>query len=79
LLTQNGQALLLKVGLIEQSKPVMDELIDVLGRASVEAVLRLSSPSIHSNRWVRKLPQWEKLFTRSCRSSTKANHSLYWP
>jgi hypothetical protein len=29
--------------LIEQSKLAVDELIDVLGRASVEAVLRLSA------------------------------------
>jgi len=40
-LTKNGQALLPMVELIEQSKLAVDELIDVLGRASVEAVLRL--------------------------------------
>jgi len=42
-LTRNGQALLPMVELIEESKLAVDELIDVLGRASVEAVLRLSA------------------------------------
>ena len=45
-LTQNGQALLPMVELIEQSQLAVDELIDVLGRASVEAVLRLSAEGI---------------------------------
>ena len=38
-LSRNGQALLLMVELIEPSKVAVDELIDVLGRASIEAVL----------------------------------------
>jgi putative transposase len=42
-LAQNGQFLLPMVDLIEQSKMAVDELIDVLGRAQVEAVLRLSA------------------------------------
>ena len=41
--TKNGQALLPMVELIEQSKLAVDELIDVLGRASIEAVLQLSA------------------------------------
>ncbi len=45
-LTQNGQALLPMVELIEQSRLAVDELIDVLGRASVEAVLRLSAEGL---------------------------------
>lgn len=45
-LAQNGQALLSMVELIEQSKLAVDELIDVLGRAQVEAVLRLSAERI---------------------------------
>jgi transposase-like protein len=45
-LTKNGQALLPMVELIEQSKLAVDELIDVLGRASVEAVLRLSAEGV---------------------------------
>jgi putative transposase len=45
-LTRNGQALLPMVDLIEQSQLAVDELIDVLGRASVEAVLRLSAAGI---------------------------------
>ncbi len=42
-LTRHGQALLPMVELIEHSKLAVDELIDVLGRASIEAVLRLSA------------------------------------
>ena len=42
-LSKNGQALLPLVELIEQSKLAVDDLIDVLGRAQIEAVLRLSA------------------------------------
>ena len=45
-LAKNGQVLLPMVELIEQSKLAVDELIDVLGRAQVEAVLRLSAERI---------------------------------
>jgi putative transposase len=45
-LTKNGQALLPMVELIEQSQLAVDQLIDVLGRASIEAVLRLSAEGI---------------------------------
>jgi len=45
-LVQNGQALLPMVELIEQSKLAVDELIDVLGRASIEAVLQLSAQTL---------------------------------
>ena len=45
-LARNGQVLLPMVELIEQSKMAVDELIDVLGRAQVEAVLRLSAERI---------------------------------
>jgi putative transposase len=45
-LTKNGQALLPMVELIEQSQLRVDQLIDVLGRASIEAVLRLSAEGI---------------------------------
>jgi len=45
-LVRNGQTLLPMVELIEQSKMAVDELIDVLGRAQVEAVLRLSAERI---------------------------------
>ncbi len=34
------------VELIEQSKLALDELIDLLGRASIEAVLRLSAEGV---------------------------------
>jgi putative transposase len=45
-LAKNGQALLPMVELIEQSKLAVDELMDVLGRAQIEAVLRLSAQGI---------------------------------
>jgi transposase-like protein len=45
-LSKNGQALLPMVELIEQSRLAVDELIDVLGRASIEAVLQLSAEAV---------------------------------
>ncbi len=45
-LVKNGQGLLPMVELIEQSKLAVDELIDVLGRAQIEAVLRLSARTL---------------------------------
>lgn len=45
-LVKNGQALLPMVELIERSEMAVDELIDVLGRATIEAVLRLSAQGI---------------------------------
>ena len=45
-LAKNGQALLPMVDLIEESKLAVDELMDVLGRATIEAVLKLSAEGI---------------------------------
>ena len=45
-LTKNGQVPLPMVELIEQSQLAVDQLIDVLGRASIEAVLRFSAAGI---------------------------------
>ena len=45
-LARNGQLLLPMVELIEASRMAIDELIDVLGRASIEAVLELSARSV---------------------------------
>ncbi len=45
-LAKNGQVLLPMVELIEQSKLAVDELIDVLGQAQIEAVLRLSAEGV---------------------------------
>jgi transposase-like protein len=45
-LIRNGQALLPMMELIEQSRMAIDELIDVMGRASVEAVLELSARQV---------------------------------
>ena len=45
-LVMNGQALLLLVQLVDQSWMAVDELIDVLGRAQIEAVLRLSAERV---------------------------------
>ena len=46
LLAKNGQALLPMVELIEQSKLALDELVDRAGRATIEAVLRLSAEQV---------------------------------
>ena len=45
-LRRNGQGLLPMVDLIEQSRLAVDELIDVIGRARVEAVLQLSAEQV---------------------------------
>lgn len=45
-LVRNGQALLPMLELIEQSRLAIDELIDVMGRASLEAVLELSAQQV---------------------------------
>jgi len=45
-LVRNGQALLPMLELIEQSRMAIDELIDVMGRASIEAVLELSAMQV---------------------------------
>lgn len=45
-LVRNGQALLPMLELIEDSRLAVDELIDVMGRASVEAVLELSAQQV---------------------------------
>lgn len=42
-LVKNGQALLPMVDLIEQSRMAVNELIDVTGRATIQAVLQLSA------------------------------------
>jgi hypothetical protein len=42
-LVKNGQALLPMVDLIEQCQMACDELIDVTGRATIQAVLQLSA------------------------------------
>jgi hypothetical protein len=45
-LVRNGQALLPMLEFIEPSRMAIDELIDVMGRASVEAVLELSARQV---------------------------------
>jgi len=45
-LIENGQLLMPMVELIEASRLAIDELIDVLGRANIEAVLQLSAMSV---------------------------------
>ena len=45
-LVRNGQALLPMMELIEHSRMAIDELIDVMGRASIEAVLELSARQV---------------------------------
>jgi len=45
-LSRNGQALLPIVELIEQGQMVVEEFIEVLGRAALEAVLELSASQL---------------------------------
>jgi putative transposase len=45
-LTKNGQQLLPMVELITQSRVAIDDLVDAVGRATVEAVLRLSAEQV---------------------------------
>jgi len=45
-LSKNGQALLPMVELIEQAQMAVDDFVDVLGRAALEAVLQLSAEQI---------------------------------
>jgi putative transposase len=44
--SRNGQGLLPMVDLIERSRMAVDELIDVAGRATIEAVLQLSAEQV---------------------------------
>ena len=44
--SRSGQALLPMVDLIEQSRLAVDELVDVAGRATIEAVLQLSAEQV---------------------------------
>ena len=44
--SRNGQGLLPMVDLIEQSRLTVDELIDITGRATIEAVLQLSAEQV---------------------------------
>ena len=48
--SRNGQALLPMVELIEQSRLAVDELVDVAGRATIEAVLQLSAEQVAGQR-----------------------------
>jgi putative transposase len=45
-LTKNGQQLLPMVDLIAQSRIAIDDLVDTVGRATIEAVLRLSAEQV---------------------------------
>ena len=46
LLSQDGQFLLPMVDLIEQAQVVVEEFIDVVGRAALEAVLEVSAAQV---------------------------------
>lgn len=48
--SRHGQGLLPMVGLIEQSRLAVDELIDVAGRATIEAVLQLAAEQVAGSR-----------------------------
>jgi len=48
--SRNGQGLLAMVDLIERSRMAVDELVDVAGRATIEAVLQLSAEQVAGTR-----------------------------
>ena len=48
--SRNGQGLLPMVDLIERSRMAVDELVDVAGRATIEAVLQLSAEQVAGTR-----------------------------
>jgi len=50
LLTRDGQALLPFTMLVEQSQLAIDELVDMAGRATIEAILTLSARSVAGER-----------------------------
>ena len=45
-LAANGQAIVAMVDLIEQSRMAVDELLEVLGRSTLEAVLAISAAGV---------------------------------
>ena len=47
-LTKNGQQILPMVELITQSRMAIDDLVDVVGRATIETVLQPSLPAMVS-------------------------------
>ena len=68
-LSKNGQALLPLVEQIEQAEVALDELIDALGRATVETVLRLSASGSPAHRIRgRKAGRWGGMGERKARS-----------
>ena len=48
--SRNGQGLLAMVDLIERSRMAVNELVDVAGRATIEAVLQLSAEQVAGTR-----------------------------
>jgi hypothetical protein len=69
-LVHNGQALLPMLELIQRSRMAVDELIDVIGRASIEAVLELSAMQVTGPPQQGKRRDvdigWHRIPTRSC-------------
>jgi hypothetical protein len=53
--SRHGQGLLPRVELIEQPRLAVDELIDVAGRATIEAVLQLSAEQVAGARMLGQL------------------------
>ena len=68
-LAQNGQLLLPMVELIEASRMAIDELIDILGRASMEAVFAAFCPKCRRRKATRAPRQADRLVRHSARAS----------
>lgn len=45
LLSKDGQLILPLLDLVEQAQVAIDDLVDVMGRATIEAVLQMSAPA----------------------------------
>ena len=61
-LAKEGQLLLPMIDLIEQAECAIDEVIDVMGRATVEAVLRMSAEQLAGPRQQGKRGEERELY-----------------
>jgi hypothetical protein len=70
-LTKNGRQLLPMVDLIVQSGMAIDDLVDTMGRATIEAVLRLSAEQVAGPPQPRRMRQSDIIWHGSRAAATK--------
>ena len=70
-LSRNGQFLLPMMELIEQSRMAVEKLIDVAGRVTIEAVLKLSAQQVARNAERERLPAGPEAAGEQATTSTK--------